>query len=120
MSMIDREKLEKQIDEMIELSKSYSDQSDWDKGYRRALNDLKREIQSGEFGLRETEPQTLKPGDRVRHKSHDRYGIGEVVTVSKTGKRVEVKFPRIRGLLLGHQAYFPVESLEKVEEPNYE
>lgn len=58
---------------------------------------------------------SLQVGDKVNHKKDNDYQNGIVVQISKSGKRVAVKWPVTRRVPFGHEAYYPIESLVKVE-----
>ncbi|WP_160037302.1 DUF3553 domain-containing protein [Paenibacillus sp. USDA918EY] len=63
----------------------------------------------------------LKPGDKVRHKDHEQWGIGKVLELSKSKKSAECRFEYTTTGTLGtfrrfEQAFYRLDKLELVED----
>lgn len=84
MPKIDKDKLLEWLNIKYELSKQV-DAADEIRGIYLV-------VKSGTFDIKQPEPPQIQKGDIVRHRDYPHNGIGEVLKISKSGKRAQVKF----------------------------
>lgn len=85
------------------------------------IESLELKINIGQFAPDPIPLPALKPGDKVRHKDHEQWGIGKVLELSKSKKSAECRFEYTTTGTLGtfrrfEQAFYRLDKLELVED----
>ncbi|ASA20930.1 hypothetical protein [Paenibacillus donghaensis] len=69
------------------------EENDLNEGKGVVLEALIQEIESSTFDPTPVQPDTPKPGDKVKHRKMKHLGIGNVLEIAKSGERAYVDWP---------------------------